>query len=232
MWAEVSPGRRRAVDVERGRPAGLRHRGASPPARPAPLRPIAAAGRRGTALGRHRRRLLPRPPVPGRPGRRRAAAVVDRRHRRHRAACSSSSCRASRPSPRASTSSTRAEGCCTGCSRPSRRAARRPPTGRATASCLTFVAAERRPPARPRCPDARGGRPRDAHHRDGDRSLQRARAPGLRGPRRARRGRTRSRVATARPDVIVARSRPASVAGHGDEGAPARRAAFVVVRAR
>jgi hypothetical protein len=40
MWAEVAPGWQRAVDVERGRPAGLRHRGHRRPARPVPLRPV------------------------------------------------------------------------------------------------------------------------------------------------------------------------------------------------
>ena len=57
-----------------------------------------------------------------------------------RAACWSSSCRAWRPSPRASTSSTRAEGCCTGCCRPSRRAAE-PTYGTGHSELLTFVAA-------------------------------------------------------------------------------------------
>ena len=69
----------------------------------------------------------------------------------------------------------------------------------------------RRPPAGPRGARARGGRARDAHHRDGDRSLRRARAPRRRALAwpSARRTRSPGRDGTARRDR--ARSRPGAV---------------------
>ena len=71
MWAEVAPAATQLWTSSGRRPAGLRHGRHRRRRATVPLRPVRRAGGRGAALGRDRRRLLPRPPVPGRPGRRR-----------------------------------------------------------------------------------------------------------------------------------------------------------------
>ena len=82
MWAEVSPGGAE-LWTSSGNDLLAYDLAAVGARRPGAASARAAAGRRGPAVGRHRRSLLPRPAVPGRPGRRRAAAVVGRRDRRH-----------------------------------------------------------------------------------------------------------------------------------------------------